>query len=265
MEFDIPDTTRRHTIRFTTDGFDGRPDDTVNAQLAMIDWGRQTYRVAIDSFAVELVSADGAGSASNRAVTYPLPVRDPDTLAHHVPAAQVGLVNRQFPETELSSWHTTTDSGIAPTWTVTTDQYLLVRWNRVQMPDGPVRGPGVLELTRQSVQNADTSPEELGQVRLVEITGGASAWADSTLTYARFADGQPLHDILNPQPIVDREVAGSAGEAVRLPVSEPVLRRLVSGETKGLALRPLGPVAASFYAGEAFTPRLHFDAGRTGR
>lgn len=265
MEFDIPDTTRWRTIHFTTDGFDARPGDTVNAQVAIIDWGRQTYRTAVDSFAVEVVDATEAGTASNRAVPYPLPIRDPDTLTHHVPAAQAGLVNRQFPETRLSDWRTTTDSGTVPTWTVTTDQYLLLRWDRAQLPNKPIEGPGILELTRQSVQTADTAPEELGQVRLVEITGGSSAWVDSTVTSARFAQGQPLHDVLNPQPIVDREVSGPAGESVRIPLSEPVLHRLTSGEAKGLALRPLGPVSASFYAGETFSPVLHFDVEDTGR
>lgn len=260
MEFDVPGTSEWHTISMTTDGFDARPGDTVNAQLALIDWGPETYRAEVDSFAVEQVSASEAGATSGRAVPYPLPVRAPERLSHHVPSAEAALINRSAPNVRLGEWAATEEAGRVSTWTVTTDQYLLLRWDRDDFPSGSVEGPGVLELTRHSVHQADTTPEEFGQVRLVEIGAGPSSWADTSLTYAEFTQGRPLTELLNPQPIVDLDVSGPRGEAVHIPVSEPVLRRLVRGTTKGLALRPLGPVSASFFAGESFVPTLHFSA-----
>lgn len=260
MEFDVPDTTGWHTISMTTDGFDARPGDTVNAQLALIDWGPRQYQAGVDSFAVERVSAVKAGTTLGRAVPYPLPVRTPDSLSHHLPVSEAALVNRGAPDVRLASWAATEESARVPTWTVTTDQYLLLRWEHDALPSAAIDGPGVLELTRYSVQQVETTPEELGQVRVVEITGGSSSWADSSVTYAGFTEEQPLFEVLNPQPIVDLDVSGPAGQAVRIPVSEPVLRRLQRGETKGLALRPLGPVSASFLAGDRFTPTLHLEA-----
>lgn len=259
MEFDVPDTTGWHTISMTTDGFDARPGDTVNAQLALIDWGPRTYWAEVDSFAVELVAASEAGTTSGRAVPYPLPVQAPDSLSHHVPIAEAALINREAPTAQLADWTTTEDSGRVSTWTVTTNQYLLLRWNQDALPSGAVEGPGVLELIRHSVHRPETTPEEFGQVRVVEVTGGPSSWTDTSLTYTRFTGGRSLSEVLNPQPIVDLDVSGAPGAAVHIPVSEPVLRRLVRGETKGLALRPLGPVSASFFAGERFSPTLHLD------
>ena len=47
-------------------------------------------------------------------------------------------------------------------------------------------------------------------------------------------------------------------------ISEPVLQRLLDGTTKGLAIRPLGAVVASFYSmeykGGKYAPVLHFNA-----
>lgn len=264
MEFDVPDTTDWHTISLTTEGFDGRPGDTVNAQLAVIDWGRRTYEVAVDSFAVEVVGGSDGGATAGRAVPYPLPVRSPDTLAHHVLVAEAGLVHSEYPDVSLDQWHTTGENGAMPTWTVMTNQYLLLRWDSAQLPDGPVTGPGVLELTRHSVQRTDTTPEEFGQVRMVEVTGGPSSWTDS-LTYRRFTQGQPLHEVLNPQPIVDQDLSGPSGQTVHISISQPVLQRMLEGETRGLALRSLGPVSASFHAGESFTPTLHLNTGTSER
>lgn len=259
MEFDLPDTTGWYNIHMTTDGFDGRPGDSINAQLALMDWGRQTYRAEVDSFAVEIVDAGLGGTASDRAVPYPLPVRSPETMDHHVPVAEGGLVHRGHPNANLADWHTSADSGRTPTWTVTTNQDLLLRWDEASLPDGSVSGPGVLEMVRHSVHHADLTPDEFGQVRVVEILGPASPWDASNLTYSRFTDDRPLHELLTPQPIVDQDVSGSVGEPVHIPISEPVLQRLVDGTSRGLALRPLGPVTASFYAGEGYTPTLHFD------
>lgn len=37
MEFDVPDTTGWQTLSMATDGVDGRPGNTVNMQLALVD------------------------------------------------------------------------------------------------------------------------------------------------------------------------------------------------------------------------------------
>ncbi len=45
-------------------------------------------------------------------------------------------------------------------------------------------------------------------------------------------------------------------------ISKPVLQRLIEGKTKGLLIRPLGALDASFYASEnqsGNSPKLHFN------
>lgn len=267
MEYDLSDTTRWHTLSMTTEGFEVTPGDTVTAQLAMMDWGSRTYRLAIDSFAVEVVDRETAPPNLGSAVPYPLPTRAPETLSHHVPATAGGLVHRDYPGQNFAGWHTTTDTTAVPTWTVAPGQMVILRWDRDALPADSVTGPGVLELRRHSVHRADVSPEELGQVRVVEVMTGPRDWTRETLTYDRLTRGRPLNDLLNPQPIVDVDVSGPPGGTVRIPISESVLRRLVTEETKGLALRPLGPTSATFFAPQSnestHRPVLHLDTAST--
>jgi hypothetical protein len=45
-------------------------------------------------------------------------------------------------------------------------------------------------------------------------------------------------------------------------ISQPVLQRLIDGKTKGIVIKPLGAVNASFYSRESgarFAPRLYVD------
>lgn len=264
MEFDVPDTTRWHTISMTTDGFRAQRGDTVRAQLALFDWGLDRYRAVIDSFAVSVVDTAEVGPDTGTAVPYPLPVRSPDAFEHHAPVTHAGIVHRNYPSHNFSSWHATSDTGSVATWTVTTGQFLVLRWSESVLPSGPVRGPGVLELTRHSVHTADVKPEEFGQVRVVELLNGKAGWTRETITYNRLVQGKSLDEALNPQPIVDVDVLGEAGESVHIPISEPVLRRLLKGKTQGLALRPLGPVSATFFAPgpdrKRYRIRLHLDS-----
>jgi hypothetical protein len=78
-----------------------------------------------------------------------------------------------------------------------------------------------------------------------------------------FLDASLLNRVLNPQMIIDWEVNGEHGGKTLFTISQPVLRRMMDGRTKGLAIRPLGAIVASFYAMEhqqgIFSARLHFN------
>lgn len=266
-EYDLPDTTGWHTISMTTDGFEVAADDTVTAQLAMMDWGTRQYRLEIDSFAVEVVERATVGPNFGTVVPYPLPTPDPDTLVHHVPASESAVVNADAPELNLSDWHAVGDTVPVPVLTVAPLQYVLFRWDREALPDGTVKGPGVLELVPHSVQRAETEIPELGRVRVVEILGGTADWTSDDITFAGFTGGELLHSILNPQMIVDVDVSSSQ-DRLHIPISKPVLRRVLDGRTRGLALRPLGPISASFYVqeqdGSRPAPTLHLTTASSG-
>jgi hypothetical protein len=123
---------------------------------------------------------------------------------------------------------------------------------------------GVLTLVTHSVQRAPSEIEEFGQVRVSEIEGGAPDWSDETVSLNHFTRGRPLADVVNTQMIVDVRVAEGRGDTTFVTISRPVLQRMIDGRTRGLLLRPLGPITASFYGSDgrerSRAPTLYFDA-----
>jgi hypothetical protein len=63
--------------------------------------------------------------------------------------------------------------------------------------------------------------------------------------------------------VFDAELSDERGSKNFLTISKPVLQRLLDGRTKGLLIRPLGAINASFYASENQMgnngPKLHFN------
>ena len=62
--------------------------------------------------------------------------------------------------------------------------------------------------------------------------------------------------------IYDFDVLVDSGGKNYATISKPVLQRLLDGKTKGLLIRPLGAMDASFYASEnkmGNGPKLHFN------
>jgi hypothetical protein len=63
--------------------------------------------------------------------------------------------------------------------------------------------------------------------------------------------------------IIDDRVAPERGGRTYSTISRPVLQRLLEGKTLGLAIKPLGPIDATFYASKAaggrHAPTLHFN------
>jgi hypothetical protein len=63
--------------------------------------------------------------------------------------------------------------------------------------------------------------------------------------------------------IYDTEMSDKPGSKTFIIISKPVLQRMLDGKTKGLLIRPLGALDASFYASEYQLgnngPKLHFN------
>ena len=267
MEFDIPDTSGWHTISMTTRDFDARHGDTVNGQLALMDWGPETYRVDIDYFRVDVVDTTRIGPDSGEQVPYHPPIPRLDTFKHHVRVAEDAMIDLHNPEATLeTAYPTRADGGETPILTVDSVRHVILRWDLDALGDRLVPRAGVLTLITHSVQRAESEIEEFGQVRVAEILGGAPDWNDETVSLNRFTRGRPLDEVVNTQMIIDVEVAEGRGGTTFITISRPVLQRMIDGRTLGLLLRPLGPITASFYASEGQegtrAPALHFDAVR---
>jgi hypothetical protein len=249
MEFDIPDT-EWHTISWTTHNFGALPGDAVNIQFAITDWGLGKYRADLDYFKADVVESGRPGPDLGVQTPYHPPVPDPRTLPQQVRVSQDATVSLQYPELCFVTWHGDDEGRAVPVVTVDAGQLVLLQWDLASYAGRKVAGAGLLELTTQSLQTMTLEdPDEYGEVRVTEILGG-SAWDERKVTLESFLHGQPLDDVVNPQMIIDEHVAEKRGSRTLITISAPVLQRLLDGKTRGLAIRPLGPIDASFYARE---------------
>ncbi len=271
MEFDIPDTEGWHTISFTDDTLGARPGDTVNAQLALMDWGIGKYRVDIDYYRVNVVEVSGAGPDKGVAVPYRPPVRNPSEFREKVPVSQDSMLDLTFPNVNLNTWHVSEEKREIPVLTVDGSHWVILRFDLSSWRGIQAECSGLLELTTHSVANASTGMRDFGGVRVTEVLAGDPAWDQQSVTPETLTGGKPIDAVINPQMIIDVEVAEDTlpterGGKVLATISRPVLQRLLDGRTKGIALKPLGAISASFYASECeggrFAARLLFNVRR---
>jgi hypothetical protein len=260
MEYDLPDTLW-HTISMTTHRFQAGPGDQVNVQLALMDWGLGRYRVAIDWYRADVVEAARAAPDLGEPIPYQPPIGDLTRFHQVQPPAEAAVIDAAYPDLSFAGWHQGAAGGAQAVLTVGGSQSVILRWDLHAFAGRRAAGAGVLELTTASLQRVATDPEELGQVRAVEILGGDPAWQRATVTFASLTRGQPLEDVFNGQMVSDAYVAEAPGGRTRVTLSRAVLQRLLDGRTRGILIRPLGPIVASFRASGTTAeagPRLYF-------
>ncbi|RQV95350.1 MAG: hypothetical protein EH224_07980 [Calditrichaeota bacterium] len=274
MEFDIPDTTGWHTISMTTKKFDALPGDTVYVQLCATDYGTGKYSIDVDYYLADIVDINQAGPDKGELVPYHPPVPDISTFSNHLNAAQDGLINADFPDVNFNDWHSEEPQGAARIVTVNENQWILLRWDFEPYQNQKINGSGLLELTTHSVFKGgdyrsafgEDFGMEFGKIRVFEIKGGDPEWSQDKVTYNNFLQGKSYDDVVNSQMVIDIEPADKRGSTTLITISKPVLQRLVDGKTRGLLIRPLGAINASFYALESkmenTAPKLHFNTAK---
>ena len=260
MEFDLPDTSGWHTISMTTKNFYAEPGDIITAHIAMMDWGLDVYSLDVDYVRVDVVDVTETGPDLGEQVPYPPPVPQPDEFSISVPAIEVGIIDKAYPDINLAGWV----AGAEPVLTTDNNKIILLRWNLYEYRGRNVSGYGMLELVTHSFYNTTgTDQIEFDQIRLVEILGGYSGWTRNDVTYTQFLSENLLRDALNPQMIIDIDIPDTKQESVRIHIPRPVILRLIDGTTKGIALYPLGLLTTSFYSGDSMLhplrPRLYFN------
>jgi hypothetical protein len=263
MEFDIPEAGQWQTISMTTHDFPVEPGDTVYAQLALMDWGLETYRVDLDYFKVDVVEASTAGPDQGSAVPYHPPVPEPGSFGQQVPAVQAGVIDLNNPDANLGGWSVVDGTSRRRVLTVSGPLYVILRFDLDAFVGRRIAGHGLLELTTRSVERDAADIKDFGLVRVVEILGGDPAWNAGTVTADSLCRSEALQRVLNTQMIIDWPITEGDGGKSYLTISKPVLQRLVDGRTRGIAIKPLGSISASFYAtgdeGDGRGPRLRFD------
>lgn len=270
MEYDIPDTVNWHVISMTTKRFDAVPGDTVYVQLAATDFGTGRYQVDIDYYRADIVNVHEAGPDKGVLVPYHPPVPDISTFVNHLDVTHDALINSDFPGVNFGNWHVKDFKSEKRILTVSANQWAILRWDFSNFKNTMAEGSALLELTTQSFANGGEYIQafggefgmEFGKVRVFEIPGGDSEWDQYQVTYESFLQGKMLSEVVNEQMVFDTEIDEAPGSRNLITISQPVLQRLLNGTTRGLLIRPLGAVDASFYDSENLTgsgPKLHFN------
>ncbi len=250
MEFDIPDTDSWHTISMTARDFDASPGDTVNAQMALMDWGLGSYRLDVDYVSVDIVKVADAGPDKGEPLPYHPPIADPAGFAHAIAASQSATIDIDNPDVNLGNWYLADAAGKTAVVTAGGTRYVVLRWDFGALTGKEVAGPGLLELTTRALERTSDQIPDFGEIRVVEILGGDPLWDKKTVTYNSLGAGQPPDLVFNPQMIIDWPVAEGDGAKTYLTIPRPVLQRLIDGKTLGIAIRPHGAINASFYGTE---------------
>ena len=271
MEFDIPDTTGWHVISMTTKRFDAHPGDTVYVQLCATDYGLGKYYVDLDYYRADIVNVNLAGPDKGELVPYHPPVPDISTFSNHLAVTHDALINSYFPDVNFNNWHVRDKKGETQILTVNANQWAILRWDFEKYKNAKANGAGLLELTTQSVSRGgnyiaafgEDFGMEFGKVRVIEIVGGDPVWDQNKVTWNSFMQDNIYSNVFNTQMIFDADLTDDPGSKNFITISKPVLQRLLDGKTKGLLIRPLGALDASFYASEDEKanngPRLHFN------
>jgi hypothetical protein len=271
MEFDIPDTMGWHVISMTTRRFDAHPGDTVYVQLCVTDYGLDKYYVDLDYYRADIVNVNLAGPDRGELVPYHPPVPDVSTFLNHLNVTHDALINSDFPDVNFNNWHVKDKEGDIPILTVNVNQWAILRWDFKKYKNCKADGAGLLELTTHSVPRGGNYIQaygedfgtEFGKVRVIEIIGGEPMWDQNKVTWASFMQGDVYSNVFNTQMIFDADLSDEPGSKNFITISKPVLQRLLEGKTKGLLIRPLGALDASFYGSEDReannSPKLHFN------
>ena len=261
MEYDIPRSWEWHTISMTTKDFEVRSGDRINAQMALMDWGKGTYRIDIDYFKVDVVPQTEKDSDLGEPLPYHPPVADPDYFAQRMAVVEDATIDRDYSDKNFNDWK----SGNEDMWLLTTSgsQTIILRWDFSNIQDKKALRSGLLELYAYSIQRSPEYKKDFGMIRVSEIIGGDPTWEQESVTYDNFRRNRPVENTINTQMVIDNEVSAQKGSRTLITISRPVLQRLLDGKTKGLAIEPLGAVHATFISmeneGGKYAPGLYMD------
>lgn len=270
MEFEIQDTAW-HVISMTTKYLDAVAGDSLYIQFNVTDFGWDKYQVDVDYIKADIIDVKKAGPDKGIQIPYHPEIPAAATYSHHESVKHDALINLDHPKVNLNDFHVREKERVARVLTVSSNQWAILHWDLEKFKGVKTAGPGLLELTTQAVSSGGNYKEAYGQqlgeefprVRVIEIFGGPEQWDQQNVTYENFMLSKSYAEIFNTQMIYDKELADAPGTKTFITISQPVMQRLLNGTTKGLLIRPLGAITATFYASEmkdpAVEPKLHFN------
>lgn len=273
MEFELQDTAW-HVISMTTKDLDAVAGDSVYVQFNVTDFGWDKYQVDVDYIKADIINIKKAGPDKGIQIPYHPLIPPTSTYSNHQPAQHDALLNSDYPVVNLNDWHVKENENVVKVLTVSANQWAILRWDLQRFKNSKAVGAGLLELTTQSVATGGNYIEAYGQqlgeefprVKIIEIFGGPVDWDQTQITFENFMQGKPYEEIFNTQTTYDKAVSDAPHSKNFITISQPVMQRLLNGTTKGLLIRPLGAINATFYASEnqdgELVPKLHFTVNK---
>ena len=251
-EFDIVDSDW-HVVSYTNFEFGAKPTDRVNVQLAVMDAGREVITVELEYLKVIIVDAATAPPDTGDPLPYRPTMKGPEDFSRSLAVAEDAIIDSEYPWVNFSRWYdASTDSQ--PLLSISGSQISIMRWDFSRLTRYKPDGWGILVLTTNSVHYMPSRLEEFGYIRLVEIKDGDPAWKRVDVTFESLLQGKEKNDVILQQLVMDTPPELNKGAKTVIPVSPTVMKRLFSGETKGLAIFSQGAVNASFFSSEAINP-----------
>jgi hypothetical protein len=270
MEFEIQDTDW-HVISMTTRNLEAVTGDSLYIQFNATDFGYDKYQVDVDYIKADIIDVKKAGPDKGLQIPYHPEIPSASSFSNHESVKHDALINSDYPKVNLNDFHIKEKEGLTRVLTVNAYQWAILRFDLEKFKNSKAAGPGLLELTTQSVSSGGNYIQAFGQqlgeefprVRVIEIFGGPQSWDQADVTYESFMQGKPYAEVFNTQMVYDKELNDSPGAKNFITISQPVMQRLLNGTTKGLLIRPLGAINAIFYASEMkdgeMGPNLHFN------
>lgn len=261
MEYDIPEPDTWRVISLTTRDFDGQPGDQINCQMALMDWGLESYQVDVDYVKVEVVRGIESTNDLGEPIPYHPPAPSPSSFTHILACASAATIDSTHPDRIFSHQSQSVVESKQEVLSVGGSQVTLLNWKFQDLHDYKVSGPAVLELTTSSVSYPEQKQDDIGLLRVSELYS-KSIWTEATASWNQIHQGQSTAQIINPQMIIDHAIAPTTGDTNFIVLSQPAVRRLLNESSSGIALSPLGDIHAEFFGThgpEAFQPKLYLN------
>jgi hypothetical protein len=248
-EFDIPEADKWHTISMVTDTFipaKGRP---IMTQISLMDWGiSDIYCLEVDYIKVDLVNRNGVYPEYGFPLMYRPPIEAPEAFEKAFIVSKSISLDTVWSDLNLNSIRCIEDS--IRLLQINPSGFFILTWDFSSLSDQEVAmaGSGQLDLFTYQIIRLSNSPKDFGEIRVCEIYGDKQNWDINLLNYNQFLDDQQLDNRINTQTIMDTKPSELRAAKTTINISKPVIDRLLSGRTIGLAIMPLGYISASFYS-----------------
>ncbi len=257
-EFDIGRAGEWTTLSMVTDNINPHVNNPLMVQVSLMDWGiSELMTLEIDYIRADVVSVSDSLPQYGLPLIYRPPLKDAGFFKNRLKAHHAATIDNAYPDVNFNSLIAETDS--ARILSVNNTSMILLSWDFSSVLESEVDGSGQLEIFTHAVSRLSDSPKDFGEIRVYEILNGKENWHRETITRNRFFNEKHPEKVINGQTIIDVRVNPKQGGATKITISKPVMDRLISGQTQGLAIFPLGYVVASFYAGDGSAPVLCFN------